>query len=131
MFDGSIRDEHLAPRNRSGGVFLLIAIAIGFWLVVAATTMAVAQQPPAPPSGQAVFNQARSARALTKSDTTVFTATRGLFIGDAAACNIAVRFIQDSAAVTLTNVQAGANLPYSIIQLMSAGTSCTTVFAFY
>lgn len=84
-----------------------------------------------PPSGQPVLNQALEARALTKSDSTTFNQTRGVFIGDAAACNIAVLFANDSSAVTLTNVQSGQAYPFSIKKLMSTSTTCTAVIALY
>mgnify|MGYP001618645656 CR=1 FL=1 len=63
-----------------------------------------------PPSGQPQLNQARQARLLVKSDTTVIPQTRGLFIGDAAACNIALLFVADSAAVTFAR-SPGTPLP--------------------
>jgi len=85
----------------------------------------------APPAGVATFNQALQARLLTKSDSTVFPVTRGLFIGDATACNIAVRFKGDTAAVTFTNVQSGALLPFSVTKLMSTNTTCAAVVALY
>lgn len=83
------------------------------------------------PSGQPVLNQGFQARAVTPSDSATITATRGLFIGDASACNIAVRFNGDSATVTLTNVQAGQILPFSVIQVLSTGTTCSAAFAIY
>ncbi len=104
------------------------------WLgaaLIGGVAVAVAQTAIVPPVGQPVLNQARQARALTKSDTAPVQATRGLFIGDAAACNIAVIFNGDSAAVTLANVQPGATLPFSIRMLMSTNTTCAAVTAFY
>jgi hypothetical protein len=83
------------------------------------------------PSGQPVLNQGVNARALTKSDSTIFLVTRGVFIGDATACNIAVLFVADANPVTLTNVQSGQTYPFQIIKLMSTGTTCATVFALY
>ena len=92
---------------------------------------AYAQQAPAPPSGQPVFNQALAARLLTPSDTTILTTTRGLYIGDATACNVAVRMVQDSSAVTFTNVPSGTLLPFSVVQVMASNTSCATVVGLY
>jgi hypothetical protein len=92
---------------------------------------AVALAQPAP-SGQAVLNQGRSADLLTPSDSTTITVTRGLHIGDAAACNISVVFSGDSlttGAVTLPNLQPGMSYPYSIKRLRSTGTTCTHVTA--
>jgi hypothetical protein len=84
------------------------------------------------PSGQATLNQGRSAALLVPGDSTTITATRGLHIGDAAACNIAVVFAGDSlstGAVTLPNVQPGLSYPYSIKRLLATGTTCTSVHA--
>lgn len=83
------------------------------------------------PSGSPALNQARQARLLTKSDATILIPTRGIFIGDAAACNVALMFVGDSSAVTFNNVQSGATYPFQIKQLMSTGTSCTSVIALY
>ncbi len=84
-----------------------------------------------PPIGTPVLNQGISARLLTKSDTAYVLETRALFIGDATACNVALLFNNDTAAVTFTNVQSGALLPFQIVKLMSAGTTCTSVVALY
>ena len=84
-----------------------------------------------PPSGSAVINQGLAARLLTKSDTAYVMKTRGLFIGDATACNIALVFNADTAPVTFLNVQSGAVYPFQIIKLMSTGTTCTSVVALY
>ncbi len=77
------------------------------------------------------FNQALSARAVTKSDTTVLVATRALAIGDATACNIAVLFLNDTSPITFLNVQSGQILPFSVTKVMSANTTCTAVTALY
>ncbi len=108
---------------------LLAALALLFSVGVSA-----AQQGPLPPFGTPVLNQGIQARVLTKSNTTIFQKTRGVFIGDAAACNIAVVFITDTpstGAVTLSNVQSGAVYPFQIIKLMSTNTTCTSVVALY
>jgi len=84
-----------------------------------------------PPQGSLTLNQCSQFRALTKSDTTTITPTRGLQIGDAAACNIAVIGAKDSAAVTMNNVQSGQILPFSITKLMSTNTTCAAVTACY
>ena len=84
-----------------------------------------------PPSGGAVLNQGLAARLLTKSDTAYVMKTRGLFIGDATACNIALVFNADTAPVTFLNVQSGAVYPFQIVKLMSASTTCTSVVALY
>jgi hypothetical protein len=140
MFDGARDNFEIGPPDdtepsRSGGVFVLIGLAAVFWCFVVFICMvasAHAQAPPQPPGGQPVYNQALSARAVTASDTVALASTtRGLFIGDATACNLAVQFVRDSVAVTLTNVQSGALLPFSVIRVMFTGTTCVTVFALY
>lgn len=81
-----------------------------------------------PPSGQPVLNQAVQGAVLTKSNSTIQKPTRALYIGDAAACNITVVFNNDGTTTTLlANVQPGSYLPLSVRQLMSTGTSCTSV----
>lgn len=108
----------------------LMGIALG--VAVFTVVMAYAYAAAGPPSGQPVLNQARSGVALTKSDSTVLTPTRGVFIGDAAACNIAVVFDADgTTAVTLANVQPGLAYPFAIRKLMSTNTTCTAVIALY
>ena len=92
---------------------------------------AYAQTAVVPPAGQPVLNQGRQARALTKSDTVFIQPTRYIYIGDAAACTIAVVFVGDSAAVTLATAQPGRVLPLSIIKLMSTNTTCSAVTAIY
>ena len=76
-------------------------------------------------------NQARDFGVLTKSDTTVLSPpTKGIHIGDAAACNITVVGSNGTTAVELANQQPGSDHPYSIKQLMAA-TTCTNVVALY
>jgi hypothetical protein len=107
-----------------GSLWVAVAAVLCLWFAA----MAHAQ---APPNGLAVLNQGIGARALTKSDTVKILTTRGVYIGDATPCNIAVVFNGDSAAVTLTNVQGGVTYPFSINQLMSTNTTCATVFGLY
>ena len=99
----------------------------GFFLI-AAISLVWAQ---APPAGTATFNQVLDGRLLTKSNSTVFPVTRGLLIGDATVCNIAVLFKNSSAPLTMTNVATGIPMPFSVKKLMSAGTTCTAVYALY
>lgn len=104
------------------------------WLAAAligGVTVAVAQTAIAPLTGTPVLNQARQMRLLTKSDTVFIQPTRGIHIGDAAACDIAVVGTGDSAAVTLSTEQPGSDHPYSIIKLMSTNTTCTSVVGLY
>ena len=109
-------------RDMALGTFVAFTISAA----LAATT-------PAPPSGQAVYNQAKNARSITPSDSAFLTATKGLFVGDATACNVALVLNGDSTAlaVTFTNVQSGALLPFSVIQVMSTGTTCATVIGLW
>lgn len=97
---------------------LALAVAIPAW----------AQTPPV---GQNVVSSGRQARLLTKSDTTVIPRTLGLYIGDAAACAIAVLFAGDTSPVTLANALPGTVYPWSVTKLMSANTTCTAVTAIY
>jgi hypothetical protein len=87
------------------------------------------------PAGEASLNQAISARVVTKSDATVLTPTRGLYVGDAAACTLALVFQADNvtgagATITFTNVQPGTLLPFQVAKVMAA-TTCTAVTALY
>jgi hypothetical protein len=72
---------------------------------------------------------ARRAVALTKSDTTEFKVTRGLWVGGAG--NVAVKMADDTAAVTFVGVAAGTLLPLRVWQLMSTNTTATSVVALY
>lgn len=101
------------------------AFAAGFLL----PAVALAQ---VPPTGTQTLNQAVSAQALTPGNSTTIVPTRGLHIGDAAACNIAVVFANDSlttGAVTLPNVQPGIAYPYRIKRLLATGTTCVSITA--
>ncbi len=140
MFDGALDDFEIGPPDdsepsRSGGVLVLFALAAVLWCCVVFVCMiaaAHAQRPPGPPTGQAVFNQAISARAVSLSDTVNLTSmTRGIFIGDATACNVALIFSSDTAAVTFTNVQSGTVYPFSVYRVMSTNTTCVAVVALY
>ncbi len=108
--------------------FGMKALLFGGFLLIVGISFAYAQSTP---QGTGTLNQAVQARALTKSDSTTYQPTRGLFIGDATACNIAVILKNDTAAVTLLNVQSGALLPFAIKQLMSTNTSCTAVIGLW
>jgi len=87
------------------------------------------------PAGDASLNQAISARVVVKSDATVLTPTRGLYVGDAAACTLSLVFQADIAtgtgtAVVFANVQPGSVLPFQVAKVMAA-TTCTAVTALY
>jgi len=112
---------------------LLLGAALAL-MVTLATAVGVlnAQQRPA---GEASLNQAISARVVVKSDATVLTPTRGLYVGDAAACTLALVFQADNTtgtgtAVTFANVQPGSVLPFQVAKVMAAST-CASVTALY
>lgn len=81
------------------------------------------------PAGEAVLNQGLASAAVTPSNTVFLIPTRFIFIGQATACNVALRLDRDSAAVTWTDVQAGEILPVAAIQVLSTGTTCTGIVA--
>jgi hypothetical protein len=94
---------------------------------------AFAQSGPFPPGGQPTLNQASQFVADTPSDTTILVPTRGLFIGNSTACNIAVVGAQgiSPSAVTLSNVNAGQILPFSVVKVMATNTTCTGIVLLY
>jgi hypothetical protein len=106
---------------------IFVALAGAVVLSVALSSAALAQNPP---YGTRTINQVSQFRALTPGSGTLI-ATKGLYVGDATACDIAVRGAQDSSAVTLHNVQSGAIYPFSVNQLLVSGTTCTSVFGLY
>jgi hypothetical protein len=103
------------------------ALVLGGLWVLSIVITAWAQTPP---TGQLTLNQASKFRAVTKSDTATIPPTRGLQIGDATACNLSIVGAQDTAAVTISNVQSGQILPFSVTQVKAA-TTCSTVVALY
>lgn len=61
-------------------------------------------------------------RAVTPSDSTDLTGTRGLLVNGAG--NVAVRMIGDpTTTVTITDVAAGAILPLRVTRVMAATTA--------
>lgn len=80
------------------------------------------------PPGE-VINQGRVLRVVTPSDTVdlALGATRGIYNGGASACNIALIAQDDTAAVTLSTVPAGAFLPIRAKRIMAANTTCASV----
>ena len=123
--------------NKDGGAGFepkhrFVRCACAVLLLLAVTSAAWAQSKP---TGEASLNQAISGRAVTKSDATILPGTRGLYVGDAAACALAVVFQADNAtgagvAVTFGNVQPGSLLPFQVAKVMAA-TTCTSVVALY
>lgn len=63
-------------------------------------------------------------RAITPNDTTVFAATRALWIGGAGA--VAVTFA-DGTTATLSGVPAGTRLPIAVTQVKATGTTATLI----
>ena len=81
-----------------------------------------------------ILSQARSGVAVTPSDSTDLSPkpTRYLYNGNATACNIALRMIDDGAnTITLVSVQPGSVLPLEVARVMSTNTTCSTIIALY
>jgi hypothetical protein len=67
--------------------------------------------------------------AVTKSDSTVFTTpTRWIYIGGTG--NVAVMFNGDTVAVTMNTVPVGM-YEWSVIQVLSTGTTATNIVGLY
>lgn len=79
------------------------------------------------------LNQATRSAAVTPSDSVDLPGgvTIGLFNGAASACAIAMILQADSAAVTWSNVPAGATLPVRAKRVNATGTTCTGMVALY
>ena len=75
------------------------------------------------------FNTAPAwgAAAVTKSDSTTFTRTRGLYVGGAGDVALDV----GGTVVTFVGVPAGALLPVSFLRVMSTNTTATSMVALY
>jgi hypothetical protein len=65
---------------------------------------------------------------LTKSDSTVFPATRGLYVGGAGNLNVVMK---DGATCLFTAVPVGTTLDISIEQLLDTSTTATLVVDLY
>lgn len=65
--------------------------------------------------------------AVTASDSTVLEATRAIWVGGAG--DLAVIFLDDTTAVTLSSVPAGTLLPISVTKVMSTNTTATNIVA--
>ncbi len=68
----------------------------------------------------------QDAVAVTKSDSTIFTApTRGLYVGGTG--DVAVRMWYSGNSCTFASVPAGSILPIAVDQVLSTGTTATTI----
>lgn len=92
------------------------------------TNVVQAQQPL---KGQLVLNQVTQAEVLVKDNNGSISPTKGIYIGDAAACNAAFIFAGGNSAVVLNSLQPGTSLPISIRQLRSTSTTCTNIIGFW
>lgn len=72
-------------------------------------------------------NPADSAVAVTKSDSTVLTETRGLYVGVEG--DVAVTI--GGANVTFVGVPSGAILPIRVTKVLSTGTTASSIVALY
>ena len=68
------------------------------------------------------------ATAVTASDTTEFTNTRGLYVGTGG--DIAVTMV-DGNACTFVSVPGGTILPVQVIQVLSTDTTASNIIALY
>ena len=72
---------------------------------------------------------AHTANAVTKSDSTTFNPTRGVYVGGAG--NIKVDMAYSGTAITFTGVLAGSVLPIQVTRIYSTGTTATDMVALY
>jgi len=71
---------------------------------------------------------AHSAVAITPSDSTSIPVTRAIYVGVTG--NIAVKMAEDENTLTFANVPVGI-LPIQVSQVLSTGTTATTMIALY
>jgi hypothetical protein len=71
----------------------------------------------------------RGGIAVTPSDATVLTPTKGLYIGGAG--NVTVDFADGTTGVLLTAVAVGTLYPISVVKVKSTGTTATAIVAIY
>lgn len=76
-----------------------------------------------------VINQGRRAAVITPADNVPLSLgpTRGLYIGAAAACAVAVILADDTVAVTFAAVPSGTFMPIRAKVVMATGTTCTPI----
>ncbi len=80
------------------------------------------------PAEKVAQHAAWSAVAVTKSDATVLGMTRSLYVGGAG--DVAVR-MKSGVNATFVGVVAGSILPVQCDQVLSTGTSATSILALY
>lgn len=73
----------------------------------------------------ATLKQPTATSAVTASDATALTCTKGLWVGTAG--NLSLKLSGDSAAVTWKNVPSGTYVPGSVIRVMAATTAADVV----
>jgi hypothetical protein len=81
-----------------------------------------------------MINSGTVARVVTPTDNVPLAlgATRLLFMGNAAACNLAVILLGDTTAVTFTNVPPTPGfIPLRAKVVMATNTTCTNIMAVY
>lgn len=66
--------------------------------------------------------------AVTASDATIIEPTRGIYVGSGG--DIAVKFT-DGGTVTLVGAVTGTILPIQVVQVLSTGTSASSLVALY
>jgi hypothetical protein len=76
-------------------------------------------------------NSASYASAVTKSDSTVLTATRGLWVGGAGNVTVTMAGENPQGAVTFVGVAAGTLLPISVVKVMDTNTTATDMLALW
>lgn len=76
-----------------------------------------------------VVNQARRAVVVTPADNVPLALgpTRGLYVGAAAACAVAVILADDTVAVTFAAVPSGSFMPIRAKVVMATNTTCTAI----
>jgi hypothetical protein len=90
-------------------------------------------QAPGPPTE--AINSGRKGAVITPSDTVdlALGPTRFLYISQAAACNVAIIFVDDTAAITLAVPANSANafMPVRAKRVMATNTTCTPIIGLW
>jgi hypothetical protein len=106
-----------------------VFVSSAFIAALLLTAPAWAQSEKFKPGQNPESNQAYSAAAITPSDTVKILVTRGIYVGDAAACNITMTLNGDTVAVLFSNAQPGQILPFQAILVKATGTTCASLVA--